>query len=439
MKTENQLGFADWCRIDDSGKVRCLDAAQEQHIEANRSKLKRTAKLDKNQNRMVPSGLKRFKNWPKKGSNFLTATSKTRSPSWGLTAGGSCPVVMGPVAQEGLADVLEEIVKKNPRLDEGVIDRLAKKIPEKCWSCYGASGKYPAENVRRSQKNRQVWFETTPEKQVVDTLIYTIKRAGDETCKPSTGECTFTPGVQPKRFRLYDSGDFTNPRSARIWYQVAKALPGTSFWMPTTAWSPGCGMSEKEHQDLVATLRKADKLPNVVVRPSALRENQAAPSVKGLGPGSAIVNLSKDALKENPELVDVKRRHDLQLSQVKKLGYAKPQTVTLGGKEHYMCPGDCSLCRRCWTKTSRVAYVHHGGVGGSRKSLLTLLRHGLGAIPISPSTKRRKDEESSAFAERVAQYKISAKNRKAIEKALRDLAVDNAKNGPWWAANNRRS
>jgi hypothetical protein len=433
MKVENQIGYADWCRVDDNGKVKCLTREQEKHVEENRAKLKKTAKIEKDQNRMVPSGLKRFKGWPKKGANFLTSTSKTRSPSWGLAAGASCPILLGPVAQEGVAEVITEIVKKSPELDSGVIDRLAQKIPEKCWSCYGSHGRYPTPEVRRPQKNRQIWFESTPEDQVVATLVYAIKRAGDESCSPKTGTCTFTPGVQPKRFRLFDSGDFTSPRAVRIWYKIARALPGTSFWMPTTAWTPGCGMNKTEHTEMLELLRKANKLPNVVVRPSALRENKASPVLTGLGPGTAIVSLSKDELKENPELVAVKERHDLQLKQVKELGYAKPQKIVLEGKEHYMCPGDCSLCRRCWTKTSRVAYVHHGTKGGSRKSLLTLLRHALGAIPISTTTKRKKDESAADYEARLAKYKITAKRRKAIESAMRDLAITNAKNGPWQA------
>jgi hypothetical protein len=129
-------------------------------------------------------------------------------------------------------------------------------------------------------------------------------------------------------FRIHDSGDFFNPRYAKAWLLVCKALPATKFWAPTRAWQGGVMGLLPVYDPLLNVLRELAALPNVTVRPSALDFGDLPPVVSGLHAGSTA-----------------------DMSDASKA---------------YQCPakakydGHCGPCRHCWdNKTESVNYPKH--------------------------------------------------------------------------------
>ncbi len=75
----DKLGFVDYCRVSEDGKVRCYDKPLEK-----KDRRPRTSSLTENANKTVG------KSWGgKQGSNLFTNTSKVHAPSWSLPAGAS--------------------------------------------------------------------------------------------------------------------------------------------------------------------------------------------------------------------------------------------------------------------------------------------------------------------------------------------------------------
>ncbi len=79
--------------------------------------------------------------------------------------------------------------------------------------------------------------------------------------------------------RVNDSGDLLSPGHAMLWHAIASALPHKRFWIPTRAWRT---------PSMVPALQALHSLPNVEVRPSALRVNDPAPTIPGLGGGTGV-------------------------------------------------------------------------------------------------------------------------------------------------------
>jgi len=361
------------------------------------------------------------KTWTSFGSPLLSSTMKLRAPSWSLRSGSSCPVITF-----SLADAMEDLGKSHPRdmTDSEIVDKLIKKIPDKCWSCYAKSNTYTHLETQRAQTRRLTWFDETDENKVVDTLVDAIKVAGREKCDTQTKKCVFDGNATPEYFRLFDSGDFHNERAVRIWHKVAKRLPEVNFWAPTTAWAAHCNDTGRadERNKIVSELEKMAELPNVTVRFSATQINQAAPTFKAAGrefAGSAVGEIehgkkkgvitwaqkSADGKVEIPEGV---RRHP---------GHEKnaPMYVNIEGKRHYVCPGDCTTCRHCWKRPKK----------GKENLPVVYLRHGAkpskgGLIEIVRRVAQQSDTEKTNFKE----------VRKALERDIAPRLINNARNGP---------
>jgi hypothetical protein len=140
-----------------------------------------------------------------------------------------------------------------------------------CKSCYASKGCYCWKGPKAAQYARFEWTRDcmkSEEGMWQWVSVMTAAIVGDEY------------------FRIHDSGDFFNPRYARAWFEVAKALPGTKFWAPTRAWQGGKSGLLPVYDPLLETLRKLAALPNVTVRPSALNFGDSAPVVAGLSAGS---------------------------------------------------------------------------------------------------------------------------------------------------------
>jgi hypothetical protein len=172
-----------------------------------------------------------------------------------------------------------------------------------CDSCYAQQGNYLFSNVRESQMARFDFFRSSPT--VCDDLI--VHHIND-------AELPF--------FRVHDSGDFHNIDAVHRWTDIVRRCPATRFWFPTRThlfpyWLPA--------------LRALHRLPNAVVRPSALNFGDEPPVVPGLGHGTVSMDQSLPGIHTCPKSL-------------------------LGG--------DCEThsCRTCWDDTTYVNYLRHGHV-----------------------------------------------------------------------------
>lgn len=201
---------------------------------------------------------------------LLSEPSKMPCPSWSLPARASCPWKL-----EG----------------EGTI----------CGGCYATKGRYVMVNVAAAQAARFGWTRTSL--RTADgtaAWVRTMARAIAET------GCSY--------FRIHDSGDFFSPAYVRAWAEVAGLCPEVRFWAPTRSWRA----PQPEWQE---TLRELAALPNVTVRPSALRFDEEPPRVEGLAAG------------------------------------------TTARREGYTCPARsqgnaCGTCRACWDRPEHTVSYH---------------------------------------------------------------------------------
>ena len=295
-----------------------------------------------------PKTMKGGKKWTPFGSPIFTSTTKLKAPSWSMPAGVACPAVRDEV-EKAVKSVAR---RKKPTSAADFAASLASKVPHKCLACYAMGGNYRNVETQLAQMRRMEWFESTPDKDVEDTLVNAIQHAGREWCDQKTLKCTYVEDMPPKFFRLFDSGDFQSARDARIWRRVMARLPEVRFWAPTTAWGPsGNPARAKGRKELHRELKKMNKLKNVVVRPSAFMVDAPAPRLQGYGAGSAVVE------PKNPDGTVKKVVHKRGGNYVNVCDPADGKKCT----EHFVCPGDCMKCGyRCWAKKGEVAYMRHG-------------------------------------------------------------------------------
>lgn len=207
--------------------------------------------------------------------SLLTATSKMPSKSWSLPAIMACPgAFFGPGAICGES--------KDHTL------------------CYATRSSYGWAVVKNAQQARYQW------------LLFAL--SSDDTFTLAVD--VFVKAIKAEKkdvFRVHDSGDLFNRRYIDLWIRVCSSLPTIRFWFPTRSW---------RIPNLLPKLRELHALPNVTVRPSALRFGDAPPVVEGLGAG------------------------------------------TSASKTDYNCPAhsqdnQCLDCRKCWDKNSEVVYRAH--------------------------------------------------------------------------------
>ena len=72
-----------------------------------------------------------------------------------------------------------------------------------------------------------------------------------------------------RHFRVHDSADFADPYMVDLWGRVCEAMPQILFWFPTRVWF--LPNFQKKIQWWV------ERLPNMTIRPSALRFGEQAP------------------------------------------------------------------------------------------------------------------------------------------------------------------
>jgi len=348
------------------------------------------------------------------GGPLLTSTKKMATSSWSLRGGKTCPAVQFDVAQ-ALQDLGKERVEDLS--DTEILEKLRDKVPQKCWACYATFGNYQNNETKRAQEERFRWFEETPDDEVVEVLTDAIRHAGSEQCKMYKRDgwydtkCTYDPNATPKYFRLFDAGDFHSARAVEIWEKVIKRFPDTKFWLPTTVWSKSKCYPEAAR--IMKGLKRIARFKNVNIRPSALQVDEAAPVFHAAGRkfnGSAVIAADTKTGEAEFDPKKIRVREDTKWHPYKlevgnvgpgKGGFTIPRYVDIKdskGKwvEHYVCPGNCHLCRRCWDtpekKANRpVAYVAHG-LKPTEKNLVRLVRWSGEGADYSEILKRSKEE-----------------------------------------------
>jgi hypothetical protein len=245
--------------------------------------------------------------------------------------------------------------------------------------------------------NRLEWFNKTPDDEVIDGLVHAIEHAGNEQCAKGKG-CKFVPGVQPKYFRAFDSGDFQSQRDVDIWTAVVKRLPETKFWFPTTAYDGLCHQSKEQKNDFMKSLRRLNARPNAVVRPSSRGIDVPAVKIPGLGPGSAVIEKETSARGSKSYRDEGGRIYQQP---------GKPSNRTMlcdknTGKceSHWVCPGNCAICRKCWDKEDPVIYRRHG-LRPLAKNIGRLVRKVTGTEEHADSNKKKVFAEANAKIQRT--------------------------------------
>lgn len=217
--------------------------------------------------------------------HLLTLTGKMPWYSYSLTAWDSCPG----------AKVGEALIADGSVLGSG---------GSVCGSCYARKGNYRLPSVVDIQAARTAWTRAA----VADGSFG--QKMHCDLAYLAWGDVQY--------FRIHDAGDFFSPRYVDAWAEVARSLPHVQFWAPTRSYLV---------RPILDRLVELNKLPNVTIRPSALRMDEPAPVVEGLSYGSGVAK---------------KRFHETAR----------------------MCPAPsqgnaCQDCRACWNNTGDVYYHAH--------------------------------------------------------------------------------
>jgi|GEM_PF-5820619 len=367
-KKTQRMGFVDYCRVDTNGKVTCNGhpGIEKKIGVVRQSKIK----SDKDGYFPETDTHTGISEWNAAGAPLFTSTSKVHAPTFGMTAGATCPRIQYPVIMKWLAPALADPKNRDLRDPAKAGKIVAEAVPQKCLACYATQNTYRQAETKRAMTNRQLWWNSTSDKEIEDTLVNAIKHAGNEECtgRGASVKCTFTPGVQTKLFRAFDSGDFQAPRDVRIWRKVAERLPGTKFWFPTTTGGGVCGAPSSFSSSMQGELRKLHQKSNVTVRPSAEGVDVPAVSIRGLGAGTAVV----EPLSESKII----RKG---VGKWTKICDAKTKKCT----DHYVCPGNCASCRMCWSRNVPVVYQRHGAEAVV-ENIVSLVRRTTGTEPYNP-------------------------------------------------------
>lgn len=180
-----------------------------------------------------------------------------------------------------------------------------------CKSCYARANRYNTDVVAKAQWIRYQWFKRMLVEDV-DGLWAVIDGAIKKYC---------TNGY----FRVFDSGDFSDPNEYYLWSRVAHTNPNVKFWVPTRTW-------RSENDKWISGLIVLQNNRNVTLRLSALEFNNPPPVFNGT------MVITDNA--------------------------AKPDNVWLCPKSVNGSSCEAEGCRVCWDYPNYpVAYFVHGMMG----------------------------------------------------------------------------
>ena len=184
-----------------------------------------------------------------------------------------------------------------------------------CQGCYASIGRYCSVNVLNAQWIRYMWLRQN---------LRTIKGSWEII----TTMVNAIHDTKTEYFRFFDSGDVFSVKMAWAIRRICELTPSVKYWMPTRSWHLKSSLGE--------ATKSLGKVPNLVVRPSALYVNKTAPSISGMPKGSGVVDLTTSKLVQQ---------------------YLCPKSVNGGSCES-------NKCRSCWDAPDRpVYYLNHGWQG----------------------------------------------------------------------------
>lgn len=187
-----------------------------------------------------------------------------------------------------------------------------------CHGCYAMINRYNMPNVLRAQTIRFMWTKECL-KTLKGRVVWANMMIKD-----------IHDNVDNGFFRGHDSGDFFHPEYVNMWYYVCRSLSNIQFWFPTRCYNHSKSFNLKWE----ISLTQLNSLPNVVVRPSALKWNDPSPQIEYLSKGTTVVSDKNNHINICPK--------------------------TLNG-------GSClsNNCRSCWSNKKEIAYLVHGYMGRS--------------------------------------------------------------------------
>jgi len=228
--------------------------------------------------------------WAKlSGVSVFTVTQKMAALSFGLPSGpvkslGTCPAAnlskdawmfrSAQVESEGgytdLAKAASGFRSKDV-LQEGEKSVPVEKIPGMyiCDACYAGKSNYKMYgNIQVSQKVRHLWVHRGLRRgSFAQEMISALRIALGHARLPKT--------INPKYFRIHDSGDFESVPYMMAWFEICANIPDVQFWAPTRMWVVPDFRALFQH-----------KPQNLSLRPSALFYGTNAPQVPSMSAGS---------------------------------------------------------------------------------------------------------------------------------------------------------
>jgi hypothetical protein len=214
-----------------------------------------------------------------------------------------------------------------------------------CHGCYASDGNYIEHStqltasVRRIAVVRGLARGTFVDAMVEAFRVYRSKPRKDDIKAKVDGKVRKVGEyiLDTNYMRIHDAGDaLWHPDYLEAWVEIANAVRGVKFWMPTRDWASGSNNVRR----LAAA--KASAGANFVIRPSALHVGDPAPDVPGLDAGTSV---AFDAVEQG-------------LAEINCPAYDK--------KKDKSC--QTARCRRCWTQSMKtVNYEPHGSEMTPRK------------------------------------------------------------------------
>ena len=209
---------------------------------------------------------------------------------------------------------------------------LLRKVKDKldsliCSRCYACKGFYQFANVKASLQARADFVLSSLRKDNGDTFVKEISEQIQKKYFDKNGKAKKLKNIDTSLFRVHDSGDLFSIKYINAWKRVCENFPQIKVWFPTREW-----IRERQMDALKALAR----LPNVVIKPSALYIDEKAPNVEGLDAGTAVYSCAKKAIAD---------------------GHAVCPATS--NKEDHTCAGN--NCDNCFIKDFKkpIAYLAH--------------------------------------------------------------------------------
>jgi hypothetical protein len=216
---------------------------------------------------------------PYTSANLFTKTSKMSALSFSLPAGGD--KWQGTCPAEQLQRATGNYMAKIPTdwKGQGVEAQREKFI---CAACYAGKGQYPMDTTQMPQLARLYWVKNllAQDNGPVVLAAELIRALTWATAALQRQKRDKKDYLDPRFFRIHDSGDFFGPDYYEAWKIVCHHFTQTiSFWAPTREWV---------HAQTGMRNLLRDLPPNLALRPSAIHVGDPAPQVPGMSAGTTV-------------------------------------------------------------------------------------------------------------------------------------------------------